>query len=66
MTDPFLVFPVFPNSLTDAAASRCPLISGRLALIEKSVEYFIEQKIPFVALRDGEALVLDSRAPQSF
>jgi dipeptidase E len=32
-------------------------------LIEKSVEYFIEQKIPFVALRDGEALVLDSRAP---
>lgn len=33
-------------------------------LIEKSVEYFIEQKIPFVALRDGEALVLDSRPPQ--
>jgi dipeptidase E len=35
-------------------------------LIEKSVEYFIEQKIPFVALRDGEALVLDSRALQSY
>ncbi|MBV8212660.1 MAG: hypothetical protein JOZ08_05475 [Verrucomicrobia bacterium] len=29
-------------------------------LIEKSVEYFIEQKIPFVVLRDGEALILDS------
>jgi dipeptidase E len=32
-------------------------------LIEKSVEYFIEQKIPFVALRDGEALILDSKRP---
>jgi dipeptidase E len=31
------------------------------ALIEKSVEYFIERKIPFVALRDGEALILDSK-----
>lgn len=35
-------------------------------LIEKSVEYFIEQKIPFVALHDGEALVLDSRASEPF
>jgi len=35
-------------------------------LIEKSVEYFIEQKIPFVALRDGEALVLDSKTPLPF
>ena len=32
-------------------------------LIEKSVEYFIEQKIPFVVLRDGEALILDSQSP---
>jgi dipeptidase E len=32
-------------------------------LIEKSVEYFIEQKIPFLALRDGEALILDSKTP---
>jgi dipeptidase E len=32
-------------------------------LIEKSVEYFIEQKIPFVVLRDGEALILDSKSP---
>jgi dipeptidase E len=36
------------------------------SLIEKAVEYFIEQKIPFVALRDGEALVLDSKIPLSF
>ena len=34
------------------------------ALIEKSVEYFIDQKIPFVALRDGEALVLDPKNPR--
>jgi hypothetical protein len=52
--------------LTGAAASRRPLISGRSALIEKSVVYSIEQTIPFIALRDGEALVLDSRALQSF
>jgi dipeptidase E len=32
-------------------------------LIEKVVEYFIEQKIPFVAFRDGEALILDSKTP---
>ncbi|HYZ74310.1 MAG TPA: Type 1 glutamine amidotransferase-like domain-containing protein, partial [Chthoniobacterales bacterium] len=32
-------------------------------LIEKSVEYFIEQKIPFVVLRDEEALVVDSKTP---
>jgi dipeptidase E len=35
-------------------------------LIEKSVEYFIEQKIPFIALHDGEALVLDSKTPLPF
>jgi dipeptidase E len=29
-------------------------------LIEKSVEYFIENKIPFIALHDGEALLLDT------
>jgi dipeptidase E len=28
-------------------------------LIEKSVEYFIEHKIPFVALKDGEVLILE-------
>jgi len=33
------------------------------ALIEKSVEYFIEHKIPFIALRDGEALLLDTKVP---
>jgi dipeptidase E len=33
------------------------------SLIDKSIEYFIQQKIPFVALRDGEALVLDSKTP---
>ena len=32
------------------------------ALIEKSVEYFIAHKIPFVALGDGEALLLDTKA----
>lgn len=31
------------------------------ALIEKSVQYFIEQKIPFIALHDGEALLLDTK-----
>jgi dipeptidase E len=35
-------------------------------LIKNAVEYFIEQKIPFVALRDGEALVLDSKTPLRF
>ncbi len=30
-------------------------------LIDLSVAYFIENKIPFVALRDGEALVLDTK-----
>jgi dipeptidase E len=30
------------------------------ALIEKSVEYFIEHKIPFIALHDGESLLLDT------
>ncbi len=29
------------------------------ALIEKSVEYFIGNKIPFVALHDGESLIVD-------
>jgi dipeptidase E len=29
-------------------------------LIERSVEYFIEKKIPFVALRDGEAVTFDT------
>ena len=33
------------------------------ALIEKTVEYFIEHKIPFVALRDGEALLIDTKTP---
>lgn len=32
------------------------------ALIEKSIEYFIEQKIPFIALHDGESLLLDTQA----
>lgn len=35
-------------------------------LIEREVEYFIEQKIPFLALRDGEALVLDSKMLSPF
>jgi dipeptidase E len=35
-------------------------------LIEKEIEYFIEQKIPFVALSDGEALILDSKTPLAF
>ena len=32
------------------------------ALIEKTVEYFIEHKIPFIALHDGEALLFDTNA----
>lgn len=31
------------------------------ALMEKSVEYFIEHKLPFIALHDGEALLLDTK-----
>jgi len=31
------------------------------ALIEKSVEYFIEHKMPFIALHDGESLLLDTK-----
>ena len=31
------------------------------ALIEKVVEYFIEHKIQFIALRDGETLLLDTK-----
>ena len=31
------------------------------ALIERSVEYFIEHKIPFIVLRDGEAVIHDAR-----
>jgi dipeptidase E len=30
------------------------------SLIEKTVEHFLEHKIPFIALRDGEAVILDS------
>jgi dipeptidase E len=33
------------------------------ALIEKAVEYFIEHKLPFIALHDGEALILDTKKP---
>lgn len=36
------------------------------ALIEKSVEYFIEHKLPFIALHDGEALILDTKRPNQF
>ena len=36
------------------------------ALIEKSVEYYIEHKIPFIALHDGESLLLDATAEQSY
>ena len=31
------------------------------AMIEKSVEYFMEHKIPFIALRDGETYIADIR-----
>ena len=31
------------------------------AIIDKSVEYFMEHKIPFIALRDGETYITDSR-----
>lgn len=33
------------------------------ALIDKSVEYFISNKIPFIALSDGESVVLDLKIP---
>ena len=34
-------------------------------LIDQSVEYFIEKKIPFVALHDGEAVVFDTVSKES-
>ena len=34
-------------------------------LIDQSVEYFIEKKIPFVALHDGEAITFDTVTNQS-
>jgi dipeptidase E len=34
-------------------------------LIDQSVEYFVEKKIPFVALRDGEAITFDTVTKQS-
>lgn len=32
------------------------------AAIDKSVEYLIDNHIPFIALRDGEAIVIDNKA----
>ncbi len=34
------------------------------AAVDKSVEYFIDNHIPFVALRDGEAIVVDGTSPK--
>jgi dipeptidase E len=34
-------------------------------LIDQSVEYFIEKKLPFVALHDGEAIVFDTVSKES-
>lgn len=48
----FVPFCIAPHYRSDHCES---------ALIEKSVEYFIERKIPFIALRDGEALLLDTK-----
>ena len=36
------------------------------AAIKRTVAYYIEHKLPFVALRDGEALTLDDRAPWDY
>ena len=33
-------------------------------LTEKSVEYFIDRKIPFAALRDGEVYIEDLKRPR--
>ena len=33
------------------------------AAIERTVAYYIDHQLPFVALRDGEAFTLDSHAP---
>ena len=46
----FVPFCIAPHYRSDHFESK---------LIEKSVEYFIENKIPFIALHDGEALVLE-------
>jgi len=34
-------------------------------MIDQTVEYFIERKIPFVALRDGEAITYDTVTKES-
>lgn len=51
---PFYVAPHYRSGHAESAA------------IERTVAYYIEQKLPFVALRDGEALVADDRAPWEY
>lgn len=51
---PFYVAPHYRSGHVESAA------------IEQTVEYYIEQKLPFVALRVREALVADDRAPWDF
>jgi dipeptidase E len=36
------------------------------AAIEQTVEYYIDHKLPFVTLRDGEALTLDDKTPWDY
>ena len=51
---PFYVAPHYRSEHVESAA------------IERTVEYFIDHKLPFVALRDGEALTLDDQTPWDF
>jgi len=52
----FIPFSILPHYRSDQSGSE---------IIEKAVAYFIEHKMPFVVLRDGEALVLDSKSPKA-
>ena len=51
---PFYVTPHYRSGHVESAA------------IERTVAYYIEQKLPFVALRDGEALVADDQTPWGY
>jgi dipeptidase E len=51
---PFYVAPHYRSDHVESAA------------IERTVAYYIDHKLPFVALRDGEALTLEDNAPWDF
>jgi len=49
----------------DVRSGRCAVAGKFVELITKSVQYFIETKLPFIALHDGEALLYDTITKQN-